>query len=87
MRNFLRGEINAKYPDHAILGEEGGQKGGGSYRWIIDPIDGTTAFVHGQPFYSVSIGVEKDGQMVLGAVNAPVLGDLFEAGIGFWGDV
>lgn len=79
VEEFLVAQISKRYPDHGILGEEQGQRVGNEYRWLIDPIDGTTSFVHGQPFYGVSIGVEKSGQMVLGAVNFPVMGELFEA--------
>ncbi len=76
---YLIDRIKSQYPSHAILGEESGSYGDGRYRWIIDPIDGTTSFVHGQPFYSISIALEKDGDMILGAVNAPVLNELFYA--------
>lgn len=76
---FLVEQIHARFPDHAIFGEEGGARGSHEYRWIIDPIDGTTSFVHGQPFYSISIALEKNGQTILGAVNAPVLEELFVA--------
>lgn len=76
---FLIEQIRARFPDHAIYGEESGVSGAHEYRWIIDPIDGTTSFVHGQPFYSISVALEKDGQLVLGAVNAPVLQELFVA--------
>lgn len=79
VEKFLIDKIKTRYPDHAIIGEESGSHAGSQYRWIIDPIDGTTGFVHGQPFYSVSICVEKDGQFVLGAVYAPVLSELFQA--------
>jgi myo-inositol-1(or 4)-monophosphatase len=76
---FLVKQIGIRFPDHAILGEECGACGDSEYRWIIDPIDGTTSFVHGQPFYSISIALEKQGQIVMGAVNAPVLEELFFA--------
>ena len=76
---FLIEQIHARFPDHAVFGEEGGARGSHAYRWIIDPIDGTTSFVHGQPFYSISIALEKNGELVLGAVNAPVLEELFVA--------
>lgn len=70
--------IRRRYPDHRILGEEGGTSGdpASPYRWIIDPLDGTTNFAHGMPLYSVSIAVERDGATIAGAVFAPVLGDL-----------
>lgn len=79
VESYLIDRIKAQYPSHSILGEESGSYGDNAYRWIIDPIDGTTSFVHGQPYYSVSIALEKDGDMVLGAVYAPVLQELFHA--------
>ena len=79
VERYLVSQIQAACPDHAILGEETGHHPGGDYRWIIDPIDGTTSFVHDQPFYSVSVALEHRGQLILGAVNAPVLGELFLA--------
>ena len=82
VETFLRCEINKRYPDHGILGEEHGEQPGNEYRWVIDPIDGTTSFLHNQPFFCVSIALEKAGQTILGAVNAPVLGELFEARLG-----
>ena len=82
VEEFLTVEIRKRYPDHGILGEEQGEHLGREYRWLIDPIDGTTCFVHGQPFFGVSIGIEKSGQMILGAVNFPVLGEMYEAAQG-----
>lgn len=79
VEKFLVDQIQKTYPDHAILGEESGSHAGGDYRWIIDPIDGTTSFVHDQPFFSTSIALEHKGQIILAAVNAPVLGELFMA--------
>jgi len=76
---FLVEQVGIRFPHHAILGEECGACGDNEYRWIIDPIDGTTSFVHGQPFYSISVALEKNGQVVMGAVNAPVLEELFFA--------
>jgi histidinol-phosphatase len=74
---YLRGEIARKFPNDAILGEEEGETEGSSgRRWIIDPIDGTFAFVHGVPFYGVLIGVEQDGETVLGVVNMPALREI-----------
>ena len=79
VENYLVAQIQQAYPDHAVLGEESGAHAGGDYRWIIDPIDGTTSFVHDQPFFSTSIALEHNGEIVLAAVNAPVLGELFMA--------
>ncbi|MBS3821532.1 MAG: inositol monophosphatase [Planctomycetes bacterium] len=82
VENLIVSRITETYPDHAILGEETGSHDGSDYRWIIDPIDGTTSFVHNQPFYSVSIGVEHQGRDVLAAVCLPVLDELFVAEAG-----
>jgi myo-inositol-1(or 4)-monophosphatase len=79
IEKFLVAEIKKRYPEHALFGEETGEHEGRQYRWLIDPIDGTTSFIHGQPFFSVSIGVEKEGQSVLGAVYLPAFSELFEA--------
>lgn len=80
VENFLVKEILSTWPDHGILGEETGETiGTAPFRWIIDPIDGTTSFAHNQPFYSVSIGLEKNGKPFLGVVYAPVLDQMFFA--------
>jgi len=79
IEKFLITKIKKRYPEHAILGEETGEHQGSEYRWLIDPIDGTTSFIHNQPFFSVSIGLEKEDQSVLGAVYLPALSELFEA--------
>ncbi len=73
--------IHKTFPDHCILAEESGDCGikPSAYRWIIDPIDGTTNYAHGYSFFAVSIGLEIDGKMMVGAVNAPVLKELFYA--------
>lgn len=82
IEKFLVEQIRQAYPGHAIRGEESGDVAGSEYCWIIDPIDGTTSFVHGQPYYSVSIAVEKAGAYALAAVNAPAMGELYEAQAG-----
>lgn len=86
---FLRAEIARRFPGDAIIGEEYGEKAAenrSGQRWILDPIDGTKAFVHGVPIYGVVIGVEQDGEIVAGAVNMPALGELIvgEKGHGAW---
>lgn len=74
---YLRREIARRFPDDAILGEEEGEtKGSSGRRWIIDPIDGTFAFVHGVPFYGVLIGIEQNGEPLLGVVNIPALNEI-----------
>ena len=79
IEDYLVGRIKERYPDHGIYGEETGKHPGGEYRWLIDPIDGTTSFVHGLRHFCVSIAVEKAGELILGMVNAPELGEMFEA--------
>jgi myo-inositol-1(or 4)-monophosphatase len=72
--------IRQAYPDHAILAEETGESAGGAkneYTWIIDPLDGTTNFIHGFPQYCVSIGVRYRGQMAHAVVYDPVKNELF----------
>lgn len=75
----LRENILDRHPDHGILGEEGGETGESEYRWVIDPIDGTTGFAHGLSHFSVSIALEKNNQPLLAGVYAPALGELFLA--------
>ncbi len=80
IEDFIISEIHKKFPDHDIFGEETGKTGKGSeFCWVIDPIDGTTSFVHGQPFFSVSIALQKYGATIAGAVNAPKLEEVFWA--------
>jgi myo-inositol-1(or 4)-monophosphatase len=72
--------INMTYPAHDILTEERRIKEKGSrYKWIIDPLDGTTNYVHGYPKYCVSVALAKNGEVVLGVVYDPVLAELFAA--------
>ena len=72
--------IRKNYPDHFILSEEVGEiKQDSEYKWIIDPIDGTVNFAHGIPICCVSIAVERNGEMVLGAVYAPFMNELYVA--------
>lgn len=80
---LMRELIEAHYPDHSILGEEEGEtRPGATYRWILDPIDGTKTFVRGVPLYAVLVGLERAGDMIVGAVNCPALGDFLVAGRG-----
>lgn len=77
--------IKASFPEHYILSEEAGEiVMDSSYKWIIDPIDGTVNYAHGIPICCVSIGLEKDGKMILGAVFNPFLKEFYlaEAGKG-----
>ncbi len=70
--------IKQKYPSHEILAEEsGGSTSPAEYRWVIDPLDGTTNYLHALPLFCVSIGVEHKGEIVAGAVFDPSSGELF----------
>ena len=74
--------IRKHYPEHAILAEESGQDGDGDICWIIDPLDGTTNYLHGFPVFSVSIGVRIKGRIEHAAVYDPVRQELFTASRG-----
>ena len=70
--------IEVAYPDHSILAEEGfAKEGTGEYRWVIDPLDGTTNYVHRHPFYCVSIGLEDRQGPLIGGIYAPRLGEFY----------
>ena len=72
--------IQADYPDHYILSEESGEiVQDSTYKWIIDPIDGTVNFANGIPICCVSIGLEQDGQMIMGAVYNPIMNEFYFA--------
>lgn len=79
--------IASHFPDHGLVGEETGVQGEESkHRWIIDPIDGTVSFFHGQPYFSVSIAYQHEGKTRAGVVYAPALKQMFSAehGGGAW---
>lgn len=76
--------VRAAYPGHAVLAEESGAHSatGAEYRWLIDPLDGTTNFIHGFPQYGVSIAVEQRGVIVHAVVYDPGKNELFTASRG-----
>jgi myo-inositol-1(or 4)-monophosphatase len=71
--------IRERYPQHAFLAEESGARGGNEYTWIIDPLDGTTNFVHGFPVFSVSIALRVRDQIEVGVVYDPCRQEVFTA--------
>jgi len=81
-------EVARRFPDHRVLSEESGWRGppGTGPTWIVDPLDGTTNFVHGVPHFAVSIGVVVDGRVDAAVILDPIKGDLFRAarGHGAW---
>ncbi len=82
----IRNLLSRAFPDCGFLGEEFGQEGSTTRRWIIDPIDGTKNFVRHIPIWAVLIALEEDGQVTTGVVHNPVSGELFWArkGEGAW---
>lgn len=76
----IRAVINAEFPDHGILGEEyGSEKPDSRHQWIIDPIDGTRAFISGLPVWGTLVGLTVDGDAVAGLMSQPFTGELFFA--------
>ena len=74
------GIIKRHYPSHTVLAEEsGGSVSPSEYKWIIDPLDGTTNFLHGVPLFSVTIAVERKGEVIAGVVYDPNLDELYTA--------
>jgi myo-inositol-1(or 4)-monophosphatase len=86
---LIVGRLSERFPEHGIFGEEGTRSGlDRAYRWYVDPLDGTTNFAHGFPFFNVSLGLEhrasglkpdEDGELVAGVVYDPVHDELFVA--------
>jgi myo-inositol-1(or 4)-monophosphatase len=77
----IHGILHERFPDHGFVGEEGLRTGPreAEYRWIIDPLDGTSNYVHGFPYYAVSIGLECRGDLVAGVIYDPTREELFAA--------
>lgn len=78
--------LQRKFPSHTIIGEEnystrGGKEQGEGYTWYVDPLDGTTNFVYGVPFFCVSIGLSYRGKLIAGVVYDPLRRELFTAGL------
>jgi myo-inositol-1(or 4)-monophosphatase len=77
----LRAELAKARPRFGFLGEEGGDVKGedGHHRWIIDPIDGTTNFLHGIPHFAISLALEMDGEIIAGLVYNPIVEEMYYA--------
>lgn len=73
--------LHSRYPGHGFLGEEGLQRGADEegYRWVIDPLDGTSNYVHSFPYYAVSIGLQHHAELILGVIYDPTRDELFAA--------
>jgi myo-inositol-1(or 4)-monophosphatase len=75
--HFIREQLHLALPHHRVVAEEEGESGGGGAVWYVDPIDGTTNFAHGHPFFAVSMGLVEGGVGQVGVVLAPALGKLY----------
>ena len=77
----LKAELSRARPGYGLLFEEGGATEGSDphHRWIVDPLDGTTNFLHGIPHFAISIGLERDGEIVAGVVYEPTRDEMFWA--------
>lgn len=77
---LIVGAIGARFPDHAILAEEGGATAGASeYEWLVDPLDGTLNYLHGNPTFCVSLGLLRRGELLIGVIYDPCRDELFAA--------
>ena len=75
----IRAVIAEAFPDHAIIGEEWGNSGDSEYTWIIDPVDGTRAFISGAPVWGTLIGFAHKGVAIAGLMSQPFIGETFLA--------
>ncbi len=72
--------LQSRYPTHAVIAEESGSHAGASeYRWYVDPLDGTTNFAHGFPFFNVTLALERGGELIAGVIYDPMRDELFTA--------
>ncbi len=83
-QHLIARRISEEFPDHTLLAEEEGVVAdpGKSWKWIVDPLDGTINFAHGFPFWAVSIGLEHNGRLVVGIVYNPLAKIVYSASLG-----
>jgi myo-inositol-1(or 4)-monophosphatase len=86
VENHLKQALGESCPEYGFWGEESGQTANQTSRWIVDPIDGTHSFSKGQYFWGISVALEIDGELIMGAVYGPALDDYYcaEKGKGAW---
>jgi histidinol phosphatase-like enzyme (inositol monophosphatase family) len=75
----IRAIIAARFPDHAVIGEEWGNSGASDFTWIIDPVDGTRSFISGAPVWGTLIGLAYQGVAIAGLMSQPFIGEIFLA--------
>jgi myo-inositol-1(or 4)-monophosphatase len=83
-QKLIAQRLRQAFPDHTMLAEEEGAATDFErpFRWIVDPLDGTTNFAHGFPFWVVSVALEHEGRLVVGVVHNPISGETYSASIG-----
>lgn len=79
VEDALRASLTDRFPDHEVMGEERGTTGRGEYRWVIDPIDGTRAFIGGQPLWGTILGLQHGDRVLAGWMHQPTLGHTYVA--------
>ena len=81
---LIVGQLTARFPDHLVTAEEGSgpRQGDSRYRWLIDPLDGTTNYAHGHPNFAVSIALQEAGRTIVGVVYDPTRDELYRAELG-----
>lgn len=80
---YIIDRIRSAFPGHGVLSEESSElKSDSPYRWVVDPLDGTTNYAHNYPCFCVSVALERDGELLAGAVFDPLLSESFTAGAG-----
>lgn len=78
--DIIVSQLTLVFPTHSILSEEREKiERGSSYKWIVDPLDGTTNFAHGLPIFCVTVALEHEGEVILGVIYNPNLDELFVA--------
>lgn len=82
IESFLRERLRAAFPDHGIVGEELGSEGQGTTFWVIDPIDGTRAFISGMPTWGILLGLVHEGRPLVGVMHQPFTGESWYAARG-----
>lgn len=84
VEQYIASELRRRFPDHDLLAEEneGNVDSGAPFRWVVDPLDGTTNYAHGLPIYAVSIALMHKGTVEVGVVYQPVLDEMFTAARG-----
>src|ERR1700720_4126240 len=87
---ILCAELAAARPGYGFVGEEGARREGtdATHTWIVDPLDGTSNFLHGIPHFAISIGLEREGEIVAGVIYEPIRDEMYwaEKGAGAYGN-